>query len=505
MTPKVISAAARGSASGGRPARQARAGLLALALVLTAPACNFGESGVPPPSDRIFLPTGLAVDPAGRWLYVVNSNFDLRYNAGTVTAVNLQKADDDRAAKGWPGCPTPSYQPPAAPARACCYDFFDRETLNCNDRNYIDPGTTVRTGSFGGAILVDQIDDARRRLFVLVRAEPSVTFINTTLENPTTPASRVTFKCTGSGPSSEATCDDAWKIMGSRDTAVTYALQEEPYTFALDTKLRILYVGHLFSGVTALDLCRTGDNESPALAGVNPRIFSSGAEGVTTLTLADPGNPLAPLFATGHVLSSAGAAEIRPLYLRDGAALEKCPEGGLARGKNTLELIPGDPFFSSAFFPSGRDIRGLVQSPDGRRIFLLHRNTGTRDNPAALVTIDRTLDAHGEPVNRAIDAVEICGGATQLSWHDSGRGPRLFVVCFESGQLYVVDPELMVVSAIVNAGRGPTALAFSPTNPAIAFFTGFTDNSVSVVDLEPGSPTEYRVVQRIGFPHASGQ
>ena len=75
---------------------------------------------------------------------MVNSHFDLRYNAGTVTAVDLQKVAGDRTSS-WGPCPTPGYVATAAPARACCYDFFDRETLNCNDRSYIDPTTTVRT------------------------------------------------------------------------------------------------------------------------------------------------------------------------------------------------------------------------------------------------------------------------------------------------------------------------------------------------------------------------
>jgi hypothetical protein len=497
MTPKVISVEARTSAAGERQARLLR--LFGLALVLAAPACNFGESGVPPPSDQIFLPTGLAVDPEGRWLYVVNSNFDLRYNAGTVTAVNLQKVAEDKAAT-WGPCPTPGYVAPTAPVRACCYDFFDHQTLNCNDRNYIDPSTTVRTGSFGGSMIIDPHptrDAAVRRLFVLVRAEPSVTFIDSTVAAG---QERVSLRCTDAAATPDATCDDSWKLLGSRDTSVTYALQEEPYAFALDEQLRILYVGHLFSGVSTLDLC--SQDSRPVLGGVNTQIFSTLAEGDTALTISQPGDPLAPIFATSHSLTSGGFAEIRPLFLRAGARLMDCPASG-SRQKNELELVPGVPFFSSAFFPSGRDIRGLVESPDGKTLFLLHRNTGTRDNPAALVAVDRTPDRTGEPVNRAIDAVEICGGATQLSWHDTGRGPRLFVVCFESGQVYVVDPNLLIVSAIINAGRGPTTLAFSPTDPTVAYLSGFSDNNISIIDLAPGSATEYQVVQHIGFPHTA--
>jgi hypothetical protein len=36
-----------------------------------------------------------------------------------------------------------------------------------------------------------------------------------------------------------------------------------------------------------------------------------------------------------------------------------------------------------------------------------------------------------------------------------------------------------------------------------AYVVGFGDNNISVVDLTPGSDTEYRVVHRLGFPRVS--
>jgi len=57
--------------------------------------------------DQIFLPSGLAVDPDGNWLYVINSNNDLRFNAGTLLALDLQKAQRDRDNPApWPACST---------------------------------------------------------------------------------------------------------------------------------------------------------------------------------------------------------------------------------------------------------------------------------------------------------------------------------------------------------------------------------------------------------------
>src|SRR5215831_1192338 len=70
---------------------------LALALAsATAPACKLNQQGVPPPSDRIAFPASALVDPDGHWLYVANSNSDLRYNNGTLVAVDLDAAIRDR-------------------------------------------------------------------------------------------------------------------------------------------------------------------------------------------------------------------------------------------------------------------------------------------------------------------------------------------------------------------------------------------------------------------------
>jgi len=37
----------------------------------------------------------------------------------------------------------------------------------------------------------------------------------------------------------------------------------------------------------------------------------------------------------------------------------------------------------------------------------------------------------------------------------------------------------------------------------VAYVVGFGDNNISVIDLRPGSTTEYHVVQRMGFPRVT--
>ncbi|HMI92979.1 MAG TPA: hypothetical protein VK509_16515, partial [Polyangiales bacterium] len=70
--------------------------MFALVLGCNAVACNLDNPGDDPPRAMLYFPNALALSPhsedgtePARYLYVVNSDFDLRYNAGTVQAYSL--------------------------------------------------------------------------------------------------------------------------------------------------------------------------------------------------------------------------------------------------------------------------------------------------------------------------------------------------------------------------------------------------------------------------------
>ena len=60
----------------------------ALAL-LSIVSCTTTGEGLAPPLDAIYFPTGLAISSNSQSLYVVNSDFDLQYNAGTLQSLDL--------------------------------------------------------------------------------------------------------------------------------------------------------------------------------------------------------------------------------------------------------------------------------------------------------------------------------------------------------------------------------------------------------------------------------
>lgn len=476
--------------------------ILVAALGVATLGC-FGQSGIEPPVDRIFLPSTVLTSGDGRWLYVVNSNADLRYNAGTVAAFDLNLVAADRQGFETP-CASNDFLPTGKPSRFCCRDVFDHRIRNCDERAYVQGDNTIGIGSFGSGIVAQSFVRSGvpvERLFVSVRGDPSITFVDAA-QTPSGPK----FSCNGTlenpRPSGRgALCGDAFKIESAMLSAVgepptKTLLPQEPFSLALDQGRSLLFVGHTTGGVSLVDVCAPETMRLPQLLSVNEFVFADrGRHGVTGVVVTDTVGRNSPVYSI-----SSSATVIGENYL------SRPSQAGCA-GVPNLHLVSSRGLQVAAFLPRDSDMRGLLIQPDESRAFLLHRTT---DNPgsgfptaSAVTRLSILQNAVGEREFVATATVEVGAGPMEMRMHDAGRGQKLFVPCFESGQVYVVDPETTKLDSIIDIGRGPSSIAFSPTDPRIAFVAGFADNNVSVIDLDPKSANEYRVVQRIGFPRAA--
>ena len=471
--------------------------LIAAAAGAAAMSCGLSQEGIPPPNDRIFYPGGILVDPNQKQLYVVNSNADLRFNDGTLAVLDLSKAQDDyfKALPAAGGAPPPRprevcskigfINPVSAASDYCCWDALDHSVLDCDERAYaMGDGASVKIGSFGSAIQFLPGDSGTGTLLVAVRGNASITWITVTGAEGSGP---VTLDCGGGSSFGECAQENRiTTVDGTGDTTPAVVLPDEPYALALDDAQKLLYVGHLRGGyLSGIDL---SDAKDPKLIGTYPGIFPpdvNGSQGVTSLTVTASGIESGRVLATSRFVPRAGA--FAPVARATPSA-----------AKPQIYLTNAGNAFVSPL--AGAETRGIQVIPGVNRTFMLQRT------PPALIGFDTT-----DPNNNvASDVLEMCSGPTFLHMHSpTGEGAsdqQLFVTCFEAGEVYVVDPYVPRVVAIIEVGRGPAGLTFAKNQPgtnqpSFGYVVGFGSNNVSVIDLNPGSATRYHVVQRIGFPN----
>jgi hypothetical protein len=532
---------------------QAPAHVLLLAACAWLPACGLNQGGVEPPDDTIAYPASAVLDGNGDWLFVTNSNADLRYNDGTLMALNLKRATCDRTLNDPVNCPHDDWQPcdrvdydnprsdPNHPSsHYCCWDRVDNNILNCDERYYVGtfddatafangdrtvrPGrSNVRIGSFAAGMVRQQMqcpaicstcgaDATYDRLLLGVRGDTSLTWIDVTPSTDGVAADTPpVFNCTapsGYTPPADPfqACDANHRIINTptmlaapmedyRNTQPV-PLPDEPYALAIDYDVGVLYIGHLtgatsrpFSGGFSLfDIAPLGAGpvDPPRFIAPFPSPFpptSFGSVGITTLNVHTN--------SAGQTLSVLASSRFTPQV----SGLGTTANNNCGDANNPVREIAAFPNGINYTSPlGGAETRGIAfidneQDPSLSRAFVLQRS------PPTLIGF---LAANMAPT----DLLETCGSPTFLDKPKTSN--RLFVTCFADGQIYVYDPEIPALVETFTVGRGPAGLVFDDTHDRnAAYVVGFGDNNISVVDLVPGSRTQYHVIQRIGFPRTS--
>ena len=197
------------------------------ALIVGA-ACQDRNRGISPEGVGLYFPSGIALDPripetqAARWLFVLNGNSDLVYNAGGVVPVDLDKffsswmLDPQRCfgfdANGQPladgpdaafcvpapcdGCKAPGIGERGdlpvvgdvgfSPTEdiPCRRNTYKPQVVECEDTFFIREDLAIHLGNFGTSLkgwtrgVVGDAAESVGKLFVAVRGDPSVTFID---------------------------------------------------------------------------------------------------------------------------------------------------------------------------------------------------------------------------------------------------------------------------------------------------------------------------------------
>jgi len=421
-------------------------GPVRLAILLVATGCTASGAAIEPPADALFYPTGAAVSPDDAVLFVTNGNSELRYNGGTISVFDLALVD--RTVAAWTG--TDHTIPDG-----CNRDPDFIETLVCDEAPFMVANAAVRIGNFATQIAMQDRGQGRARLIVPTRGDPSVEWADW---------DGAKLSC-GSGDF--AMCDDTHRLTYVHGDPNVGVLSTEPFDAWADSAGQFAIVTHLAANaVTLIDSPTDGD-----------------------ATIADVGTGFfMPDTTTGSVGTS-GVGGIGGIAYVGSPFEDRVQTFSVGRpGDAPPYLIPEAYFFLDGLggnAGNSSNNRALVASHDGSRMYELNRN------PPSVMALDGMMPTAG---------VDVCREAEHLATIPTADGERLFVTCFQDGQLDIIDPRgaSMLVDSII-VGRGAYAAAAAETRGKV-YVTNFLEDTISVVDVASGSPTMNRVVMKLGQP-----
>ena len=429
------------------------AGTAGLLAALTLAACGVEETGVPPIEydaegraigdtfAPLYYPIGIAPHPDGRYLFIANAGFDRRYNAGTVAV----------------------------------YDTARRQ---------FSPDLAVSIGLFAGDLVAGRTppeepggEPGPVQLFVATRDSSELWRI--------------------------VVAEEAGEVVGLSATATRDfgdgSMSPEPYGLALDADGQGLIMTHTANGTVSRYSTRGEVWEAldPTTGQPAPFRCAAGVHEGATVVARHPVNGwwyvsdrFSPFIKMVEEVSEAPAGA--------DPVTGPCSLGQVASGVFRVEPLDNDS-----------RSRGLAFSRDGSLMYVAQYAIGS--SGGSLRVFDTTVAPNGRPANRVLkviglgtrpNLVRVAGcrpdrcppGTTPDSLDAKGQG-LVYVTAFHSDELFVVDPASLSIVARIPMPDGPHDVVFmlDDAGRMRGYVTNFNDNSLSVLDLEPGSPTRFTV------------
>ncbi|MEQ8454572.1 MAG: hypothetical protein RLO52_41780 [Sandaracinaceae bacterium] len=438
--------------------------LVAFAGACLLAACNFDQAGLDPPPRTLNFPIAVALsEPPGggepRHLFVANSNFDIHYNTGSLQSLDLERVH-------------------AIIASDCGGGSVDCVVPLSSDVVVSEVGV----GSHVSAIDVSPRGD---RIYLSVRSNRNLTFVD--VDDGELRCDASIRDPGGSQDEDIPRCGDAFRRGQEGEVASErgLVLSDDPV------------------GVTSGRLEDIG-----ASAGAGDFVLMALRGGGVALFLdrdAGPGRqPELVHIATGF------PEQLVNIQLQPGAGVAwLASEGSSALGRVAIALDTGNPTRSFLYdfgdrfvagIDSGNDVRDLAFIDGGATAFALTRS------PEALVTLDVARGGRNPGELGLGDIYEVGNGPSRIAVAEVEGREYVLVSCFDARKIFIIDPAVRALVAVVGGFSGPFEMAVGPhtsggTTDTFLYVTDFTTSQIRVVSLAPlataGVP---RIVAAIGEP-----
>lgn len=434
-------------------------------------ACNLDNVGDPPPDADIYFPTGLFLsgqseDSAARFLYLLNSNFDLRYNRGSVQAFDLDALDSKLA-----GCSQPGL------------------TCQIKSSQVMVDEVLVPSLATGYSVSSD-----RKRLYMTTRTDQTLLFIDL---DESADGEEI-LKC----DESERRCsDDRRRGADASANARGAVFPGEP------VGLVSLPAASAAPGLDA----ESAPGEFVMVAhrwGQVSLFHDPGAAGPKLIQVLDR----LPLEPTGIEFDRAGHIAYMSLFARSAA---NGASRLLSRIAFSVEPSPDGTLDASYLYDVGAVvIDGVAPQRSTRTVMMNPAREGqllvTGDRPASLLFVDIGQGAESglalaSSTVPAREIVTIGDGPLRLAHGKIGERELLAVACFDGKQLYLIDAVRSTIAAVIHNLNGPFDLAIDSARKRL-YLADFRSSSVLVVDLsalaEAGDDqrTDAPIIGMLGVP-----
>ena len=440
-------------------ARVARRGALAAALVAALGGCldNPGEA---PPAGALLTPiaTGLSSSSGGApgFLYVLNSNFDVRYNSGSFQSYDLNVLETAMT----DACVTPRAgltdeeciaSATCAPPENCV--VVPEELAPVDDAGG-DLLVTRVSGLLVGEVLVGSygsdlvLDDAGQTAYLTIRSNRDVTRVEI---DPAT-GGLSCDESAGSRRCGRSATESDTEAATARD--VTYpadplAIVARPLSSVeAGASGTALFVTHRSGALSYLVDRGAGVTLVDSLAGLGIETVASayGPDDLVWVTSSLSSN----VQRVGLLADASGGTTAEDAFLYDAGAARLSGVGAV-------------------------DARAVAFDSEGHTLIL------TR-TPGSLVIASGLPDANNELT--AIASVDIGAGPARLQLATLAGRELAFVSCYDSRDMYVVDVRARSLTAVIRGMSGPFDFELDPTRNRL-YVADFRTSVLRVVDLEP--------------------
>ena len=512
----------------------ATAALLALGLL----SCSEFSPGVDPPADKFAFPAGLLLDPrisseptgpcmvddecgsgqrcasgscrsTARWMLVTNANSDLRYNAGSLIPVDLDRFWT--AIEEGPILPADSKLSANEPCRKLANL---PQAIECEESYFALPAATTYFGNFPGPIEPWDRDtsDAEVKLFIPVRGDPSVTWLE--MSGGLGGNDDLQLEC--GQDSGVSRCDERHRLRFLRNDPDAKRIAREPFRVHVSAQADqpYAYVSHQGDDdmtLISLEGLEVGGDGLPVVADQRSLFATSTFQGAFGLAQRPCDPDTAPESSLGCTrpriygsLRWAALLDVVTVVKHEPIGDQFCvgPEdvdktGGLicdpqiefvrkisAGGLSTaaVGVSAGRPILADIRFSAGGDELYVVQS-----------------NPGGLLRIDTSIDPQdGEPRDLAVAQVEVCAQPTSMVIYDDGDSRFGLVTCYRTAEVFIVELATLTVVGLARAGTGPDAMAVDLAREVV-YVANSLDATISVIDMSPTRETRFTELARLGL------